>query len=158
MSLDSNPYPHSHLRWEPPDHHLGAFSFWPNHFGAGSRTWCPLGKLSPPSPRLSLAWETLDQSPMWLSFTVLRNSFSAPHNRHIPGLVGPWADSINQWCTWSKGSAYPQKLTGLLQDALHPAVPAVLGAVPPYILRNPGERADNYPVLVLVDWVSATAT
>ena len=53
---------------------------------------------------------------------------------------------------------HPQKLPGLTQDALQSAVPAVGGAVPPDILRNPGERADYYPVLVLVDWSLATAT
>ena len=53
---------------------------------------------------------------------------------------------------------HPQKLAGLAQDTLHPAVPAVLGAVPPDTFGVPGERADNYPVLVLVHWVSATAT
>ena len=33
---------------------------------------------------------------------VLMNSFSAPHNRHTPGLVAPLAVSIIQWCTWGK--------------------------------------------------------
>ena len=59
---------------------------------------------------------------------------------------------------------HPQKLAGLAQDTLGAATDGDWGAarevaaVPPDTLGGPGERADNYPVLVLVDWVSATAT
>ena len=55
-------------------------------------------------------------------------------------------------------SAHPQKFPGLTQDAFQTTVPAVGGAVPPDVLRKPGERADYYPVLVFVDWSLATAT